>query len=669
MEAALLSLIGVALALAAGAQRNDAPVATGDSGRAVIARCLEHRVPGLMMIIERIAADLWADLQARTLRNDEATAHLARLTNAISSHGARDRVKVEGALHDPAETAAIAAQRLATAILSENALSNPDEAAVVTDALQRSLANLLFSMQSALTAAPESLAAIARALEGADAPSYPLPVPKIESFAQTQARLAHDTGLSPSLIEALVARQRHAGRPEVAIQAALTDSIVDAIELLTEMMILVDRVGNDDALEAELLAAARQVRTGNFQAAQRDLTALARGLEKLPDPARLDSPGFAFLPALHAARAHLASLDADWREASQIYEHAVQTWPREDRLPRWNLKLRQARQLVALGMLPDARVSVLCEAAQTFAAAGGLISERDCPLSWAEASLELGALLLLLGNRDSKPERYLAAALHFKPALEVFTREKAIDGWARSQIGLAHALRGQGAFQGDVVTLNEAAFAYRASLGILTQAATPELWHEARYFLAETLVRIGEETGAIDPIQEAIDLLLPIRDGKGTALPDRVCALAGTALGRAMLFVAEQEQGAVADDVVLSEAMTLLERALEADAASLTALERARGESALGRVHWLARTGRDRAAHIAKAIAAKGRARDIYDGLEDVISAEALQQDLNEMQLEAGEQFDMAAGFLTATMNATAGANRQRTQASAHDAA
>lgn len=669
MEAALLNLIGVALALAAGAQRNDSGSRAADDGRAVISRCLEHKVPELATIIERIAADVWQDLTASALNNEEAAAHLTRLTATITSRGARDRVNVEDALDSPAESAASMAQRLAAAFMAENAIAASDQASDDGKASQRLLQILLSSMQSALTASPKSLTAIARALGDAEAPSPILPAPKAESFAETRARLAHETGLSPSLVEALAERQRLAGRPEAAVRAALTDSIVDAIELLTQMMALVDKAGSDDALESELLDTAQQIRTGSFHAALQQLSALARHLEKRPNPARLDSPGFAFLPALHAARALLASLDADWREAARLYEHAVQAWPREDRLQRWKLKLRQARQLVALGMLPQARGAVLCEAAQTFAAAGGLVSERDCPLPWAEASLELGTLLLLLGDRDSKPERYLAAALHFKPALEVFTREKATDGWARSQIGLAHALRGQGSFQGDVVILNEAAFAYRASLGILTEAATPELWHEARFCLAETLLRIGEETGKFEPVQEAIDLLLPIRDNKGAALPDRVRALAQSALGRAMLFLAEQDQDTVSDDVVLTEATTLLEGALDADAKSLTALESARGECALGRVHWLLRSGHDRPVHITKAIAATSRARAIYESLDDVIAAEALQQDLDEMQAEAGDLPGIAAGRVAISIGAGMATSAQRANAGTHDSA
>lgn len=658
MEAALLNLIGVALAVAAGARHNDAGTRAGDSGRTVILRCVEHRVPGLALIIERMAADVWEIVKADAISDQERAEHLARLTATITSHGACDRVSVEGALNDPAEFAASTAQRLAAAILSDNTLAASDESSSWGARLQRSLQSLLFSMQSALMASPQSLPAIVGALGDDDAPSSVLPEPKSEYLAESQARLAHETGLSPSLVEALVARQRFAGRPEAAIRATLADSVVDAIELLTELMTLVDKVGSDDALESELLEAAQHVRTGNFHAAQRQLSSLTRHLEKQTSPARLDSPGFAFLPALHAARANLANLDADWREASRLFEHAAQTWPREDRLSRWKLKLRQARQLVTLGMLPQAPGTVLCEAAQSFAKAGGVISERDCPLPWAEANLELGTLLLMLGDRDSKPERYLAAALHFKPALEVFTREKAFDGWARSQIGLAHALRGQGAFQGDVVTLNEAAFAYRASLGILTEAATPELWHEARYCLAETLLRIGEETGEIDPVQAAIDMLLPIRDDKSAALPDRTRTLAQTALGRAMLFLSEQDQDEGVDDFVLTEAMTLLERALATDAAELTALERARGECALGRVHWLLRCGHDRPTHIAKAIAATKRACAIYDHLDDVIAAEALQQDLADMQEEAGIGRNTAIGrnasALAAAIAATA---------------
>ncbi len=203
-----------------------------------------------------------------------------------------------------------------------------------------------------------------------------------------------------------------------------------------------------------------------------------------------------------ACRAQLEELAAEFRRAARHYAAAARCLGDSDRRTRRNLLMRQAGALVAQGEMAG-DTAALAEAAQVYADAGRLLSEQDAPLDWAISHLELGRILMELGEREARPERYLAAALHFKPACDVFSRFKQADNWARAQLGIADALRAQGEVQGDVVTLSEASFAYRAALGIATRDRMPLEWGLATFRLSATLLRIDHETGELAHHEEA----------------------------------------------------------------------------------------------------------------------------------------------------------------------
>lgn len=630
MEAALLNLLGLAIAHVALVRNGRRMASPTLSAQDVITACIKKQPTAVAALISRTLAEFWADITGRGMPRDHLQVHIETVADLIKSANICASTCAECADKGHQDNSVNEALMLSHGIIAGDDLPTADrgtslEVAQVT----------LQSLFGALLSTGSDLAACLNVATSAVAAAPASNETARRSLQKLQQQLASDTGIPMPLLDASINAQDQLGSPLKATTASLVDRAVMALELLTDLMHLSDRAGDDDALESEMVRIAQLVREGALGNAGCDLAALSRRLEGSGEDNRymaVDLTGIAFVPMLLTVRARLASLDGDPREAARLFEQAAQTWPREDRIRRWQLKIAQARQLAELGQLPKARIAVLCEAAQVYAAAGGLICECDCPLQWAEANLELGMLLLQLGNRECRSERYLAAALHFKPAIEVFTREKAMDGWARSQIGLAHALRGQASFQGDVTVAREAAFAYRAALGILTEDGTPELWHHARCALGDTLVLIAEETGEIDSLQMAIDQLIPYSDHDSEELGEPAHSIGNIAMGRAMLFLAESESspsseaiGYGADDVrVLSEAIALIETTLERGREYLTALECARSQRALGRAQGLLFERARDVQMLDAAIASLTRACDLYEILENAVASNEL---------------------------------------------
>lgn len=633
METALLNLIGFAMAHAALARKQQRTTLLAVDGTDVIAGCLKSNAVSTAAVIERTAGAFWHDLASLGLPREKIAAHLESLADAIKTSTACDcgRTAADDATAGDADQMA----RTFAATIQKSTGTNGTEPESAERTL-RSLFAALLGNGDTLTPCLESAAATIDEIIAATRPRESKA--DSHSLQQLQHQLSTDTGISRKLLEAIIFAQARLGSPLLTTMKTLVDRTVIALELLADLMLLADRAGSDDDLEAALIHVADLIRKGRLGEASCDLATVSRGMENsndLDQRIALDLTGTAVFPLLLSVRARLAGLDGEPREAARLFERAAQIWPREDRVRRWRLKIAQARQIAELGRLPNSRINVLCEAAQIYASAGGLVSERDCPFAWAEANLELGLLLLQIGDRECRPERYLAAALHFKPAIEVFTRERAIDGWARAQIGLGHALRGQAGFQGDVVVSRDAAFAYRAALGILTEGGTPELWHETRCALGEVLVRIAEESGDVGSLQRAVDILMPYAQGGAERIGEPSRTLSEIATGRAMLFLVDSGRaldggrGSGDDDMTaLTDAIVLIGTALERDATQLTALDRAYATRAHGMALTLLHERTGDLETLEQAVNSKIAARDLYEHIDNPIAAEDLRLEI-----------------------------------------
>ncbi len=387
------------------------------------------------------------------------------------------------------------------------------------------------------------------------------------------------------LLTALVSAERAKGVADRTIAVGLENLAYACQELLGDLKEHIGATG-DDVLRGQFETFQGLLLSG-------DLAIAAEMLASAEDawaqrPYNVDSAsGNIAAAAVRKIRARLNDLRGNWQEAACDYAIARRFCSSYDVKGRWLLMMRQAAALTRHGVMTD-DVKSLFDAAQIHAEAGGLLQEHDAPIEWATANVNLGNLLLTLAEREGRPERYLAAGLHFKPAVDVFSREGATEDWALAQLGLAHALKGQGEFQGDPVILEDAAFAYKAALGMLHAGRSPDEWAAAKIGLGVSLVRIAEEADEPGLMDEAIAALKAALATMRQADTKTVEA----ALGRAYVVLAAEK-----DDVnILNDAVEQLQRALEpngpglkgADAAlllrhlgsSLWALGEASGDSA-----------------------------------------------------------------------------------------
>lgn len=324
-------------------------------------------------------------------------------------------------------------------------------------------------------------------------------------------------------------------------------------------------------------------------------------------------------------RALIEELAGDFRRAARHYAQCVRCLPESDRNARRGYLMRQAGALAAQGELAG-ETAALAEAAQVYAAAGRLLSEQDAPLEWACAHLELGRVLMELGEREGRPERYLAAALHFKPASDVFSHLKQFDSWAMAQLGLADALRAQGEVQGDIVTLNEAAFSYRAALGIAARDRMPTEWAVANYRLALTLLRIDTESGGIEHHEDAAMALRAVA-AADTVSPAIRCN-ARARLARALLTIARTRGEGWHE----AEALSLIEECRTGAREQLADNARAAMQDELGGL--LAAIGEARSSSdlIGEACALKASALEHFQSAGDRGAAQRLRGELSLMQ-------------------------------------
>lgn len=606
MEDVLLRLAGLAFAAIA-ARQTATPIRIGPQAGALIETCIASGTAQIAPAAVNTVRRYW--LQLRALERDDR--ELGQALRALL-----DRMTRDGSLLHPADDDidGLGAESLAGVLLP-----GADEA---DDA--RHLLVLL--LDAALDEAPRILP-IAAAIVAA------LPQLEATSVARTTlhavaADIATATGMSDDLVALLVERIRATRACEHDITDELPEAVAEALETIGAIEAMRDLVGDEDTLDVRLGEIAEHLRRGDFAAARAMLAIVAGGVERSTIPQRQR-----LIRELKAAMAAVEALVGNWREASRRYAEAAEAWPREDRLTRWRLKRAEGSALAAGARTdPQApRVAGLCRAAQVLAAAGGLVSEQDCPGEWAEANLHLGRLLLELADLECRPERYLAAALHFKPAIEVFAREGTSEPWARAQLALGHALRGQASFQRDIVTLKDAAFAYRATLGVVTRATDSRRWLEARAALAEVLSQIGAESGDVGAIHEATEIVLPLVDG-AIDRASRGGALAHIAYARTMRTLVELGGEDAAAAALLRDAQRALLTALAAPDGHLTRLERAHAEWSLGLAGLLllhSGVGDDPRRSTVEPLL---RAHALMSALEDEVSTYAIECDIAEAE-------------------------------------
>ncbi|MEW5962642.1 MAG: hypothetical protein AB1749_03685 [Pseudomonadota bacterium] len=645
IETSLIGLIGAGIGVAATGMMADLPSGMISNGEAIVRRLVRADVPGIQSYVEGAVAAVWTAAKADSVPTREIARHAAALPALMD----RDRLADDElavalaeaqAIHRHGGIPRIVADRLADGLVAcweaGGLLAAAGLDAAVTDILLEGLFLGLLAGPRTLVATRACLGELAETLrgsidaEGASRAGAPMPDAHyvsevrrdVSGLVEAARHIATATGLADTALEALVRAGHERGLRDSEILRGMDDAVVDMLELMGDVAAAASDVGEDGELEQRLNAALEALRRGAFPETRRHLDDAARHAESNAVAGDRNERRSA-AGRIRILQARLGELRGAWHDAADAYAAAVRAHDQADRLGCWRLLVRKAAALVRLGASCN-DINALLDAVETHTSAGRMVTETAAPLEWAEANAALGEALLLLGELEGKPERYLAAALHFRPALEVFSREKAREPWAKAQLGLADALRGQGSFQGDVVILGEALFAYRAALGVLSKERTPREWLRAQVRYGSTLVRLGEESGEEARIAEALS---PLRTALAILSDEPRTALlteAEAALGRALAALAAGEL----DTQRLEQAAALLQGALRGGARHLAVRELAGIEATLGDVLWALGENKGDDDRLLAAAEAKFAALARFERLHELSAADAVREDL-----------------------------------------
>ncbi|MGE3930957.1 MAG: hypothetical protein AB7G05_12405, partial [Hyphomonadaceae bacterium] len=145
------------------------------------------------------------------------------------------------------------------------------------------------------------------------------------------------------------------------------------------------------------------------------------------------------------------------------------------------------------------------QATGSYRAALEVYTRDETPDKWARTQSGLAGALRAQGMRDFYDDAPLAQALGaYRAAIEVWTRQSAPADWALTQNNIALTLRIL-ASGGDVQLLRQAVAAHRAALQVFTRTSAPQDWAMVQSAMALTLQTLGEQTNDPSLVREAID--------------------------------------------------------------------------------------------------------------------------------------------------------------------
>ncbi len=320
-----------------------------------------------------------------------------------------------------------------------------------------------------------------------------------------------------------------------------------------------------------------------------------------------------------------------WHDAATGYEKACRLLPVGARYERWSLLMKCASALAHQGE-NESSIEVLTRASQVYVEAGDLVSEQENPKEWAETQLDIGRVLLMIGKRENRPNRYLAASSHCKSASDAFLRKGALHDWARSELMLGKSLKGQGDIQADVAILREAVSCFGNALKVFSKDEDLELWAQAQCGLGMCLQRICQETEKLDDMPEALNALehvIKVSDD----IDGNLAIEADAAMARGQILVASETQ----DKVLLENAVGMLKLAKVKMAGTSSSFELAELERSLGVAMWgLGKVRGNNATDLVEAMSAFQSALAHYQSSEDKANAELVREKITELQTAIG---------------------------------
>jgi hypothetical protein len=150
--------------------------------------------------------------------------------------------------------------------------------------------------------------------------------------------------------------------------------------------------------------------------------------------------------------------------------------------------------LLVLGQQGES-VDKLQDATVAFRAALEVATRDQFPLIWATVQNNLGVALQELGTREAGVERLEASVLAFQDALKEHSIDRVSLDWAQAQLNLGASLLLIGQRRGDAASLQQALVAFKAAETVF--AGQPDSQHlsQVRAGLrtsAQELARLGE---------------------------------------------------------------------------------------------------------------------------------------------------------------------------------
>ena len=324
------------------------------------------------------------------------------------------------------------------------------------------------------------------------------------------------------------------------------------------------------------------------------------------------------LGRIYAARRWIGASEENLRRAIYHYRLSLAAHPRAERPYDWatsQLTLANAySQLAGDVGDPLAGQEFLQQAVTSYLAAAEVFNRSTSPHAWAGIQANLGATFADPQTaREPDPQR---AAVHFRAALEVITRDSDLWLWAWCTSGLGAALAmsardcyAHGDHEAAVRLETEAKPLLRQGMDAMQAAGTRVEWARAATFLLELLTSRGREDDPAQP-QEEIGLgyrILEVFEGEGTV---RGTSAIATRLAETLSGAGRWDEAA---DIGLRGLASL-------EVSYRAALLRATKRAEMSQLHWLVEVtvvALLRAGRLAEAVLTleRGRARELAEAL------------------------------------------------------
>ena len=206
------------------------------------------------------------------------------------------------------------------------------------------------------------------------------------------------------------------------------------------------------------------------------------------------------------------------------------------------LQMAHGNALVVLGER-ESGPERLKQALEAYRAALEIRTRERTPLDWAWIQNNRGVALRSLADREGDTERLKQALEAYRAALEIRTRERMPVDWATTQNNLGSALWTLGKREGNTERLAQAVDAFRAALEIRTRERLPLVWAQTQNNLGNVLLALGERESGTEHLAQAVDAYLAALREFTREHEPRNWAATQNNLGTALASLGKRESG------------------------------------------------------------------------------------------------------------------------------